>query len=58
MFLLSFTATVGTTNIVEASTNLVDWAAVATIFNTNGFVQYADSFFSNYPSRFYRVRIP
>jgi len=56
-FQLSFTGTVGTTNIIEASTNLVNWVPIATLDNTNGFLQFLDITASNYPVRFYRVMI-
>jgi uncharacterized repeat protein (TIGR03803 family) len=58
MFLLSFTGTAGTTNIIQASTNLVDWIPVAAMVNTNGFLQYTDFLSTNFPARYYRVEIP
>jgi pimeloyl-ACP methyl ester carboxylesterase len=56
-FQLSFTGTVGTTNVIEASTNLVNWVPIVTLYNTNGFLQFLDVTASNYPVRFYRVKI-
>jgi hypothetical protein len=54
-FQLSFTGTVSATNIVEASTNLLYWIPIATLYNTNGFLQFLDAAASNYPVRFYRA---
>jgi hypothetical protein len=57
-FQLNFTGTIGTTNIIQASTNLFDWVPVAIMVNTNGFVQYTDFLSTNFPMRYYRVKIP
>jgi hypothetical protein len=54
---LSFTGTMSTTNVIEASTNLVNWVPIGTLYNTNGFLQFLDVTASNYPVRFYRVAI-
>lgn len=56
-FELSFVTTSGTTNVVEASTNLLSWVPVATLYNTNGFVQYTDTESPSLQKRFYRVLI-
>jgi hypothetical protein len=51
----------GTTNIpvvVEASTNLQEWTPLFSGSLTNGSVYFADSQWTNYPQRFYRVRSP
>jgi pimeloyl-ACP methyl ester carboxylesterase len=56
-FQLSFWGTVGTTNVIEASTNLINWVPIATLYNTNGFLQFLDVTASNYPIRFYRIKI-
>jgi hypothetical protein len=55
---LNFKGTVGATNIIQASTNLLDWMPVASIVNSNGFVQYTDSLSTNFSMRYYRVKIP
>jgi pimeloyl-ACP methyl ester carboxylesterase len=57
IFQLSFFGTVGTTNIVEASTNLINWVPIATLHNTNGFLQFLDVSATNFPARFYRIEI-
>ncbi len=44
--------------IVQASTNLVDWATIAVLVNTNGTVSFVDSDSANYNQRFYRVVTP
>ena len=53
----------GTTNIpivVEAATNLADasWTALQSCKLTNGLVYFSDPDWTNYPSRFYRIRSP
>ena len=40
---------------VEASTNLVDWSAIATLVNTNGAVNFIDAGGMNRGHRFYRA---
>ena len=41
--------------MVEASTNLVNWDAIALLVNTNGIVRFVDVGSSNAPKRFYRA---
>ena len=53
----------GTTNIpivVEAATNLTGgpWMALQNCTLTNGSVYFSDPQWTNYPSRFYRIRSP
>jgi hypothetical protein len=53
----------GTTNIpivVEACTNLASasWTSLQTCTLTNGSIYFSDAGWTNYPSRFYRVRSP
>jgi hypothetical protein len=50
----------GKTIHVEASTDPANpvWSPVATITLTNGSFYFSDSQWTNYPSRFYRVRSP
>lgn len=40
---------------VQASSNLVDWADIAILANTNGTVRYFDQSSTNYSKRFYRA---
>ena len=42
--------------VVEASTNLQNWTPVITNALVNGTNYFSDSSWTNYPSRFYRVR--
>jgi hypothetical protein len=48
----------GQTVVVEASTNLVNWQPVQTNTLTTGSAYFSDSQWTNYPSRFYRLRSP
>lgn len=43
---------------LQASTNLLDWADIATLVNTNGTVQFTDPTGTNYNARFYRAIVP
>jgi len=59
---------IGTSNlviVVEVSTNIVNpiWAPISTnmlniIVGTNGTSYFSDPTWTNYPSRFYRLRSP
>jgi hypothetical protein len=44
--------------VVEASTNLIDWQPVQTNTLTSGASYFSDSQWTNYSSRFYRLRSP
>ena len=44
--------------VVEASTNLVDWQPVQTNTLTTGSAYFSDPQWTNYPSRYYRLRSP
>jgi hypothetical protein len=46
----------GQTVVVEASTNLVDWQPVQTNMLTTGSAYFSDLKWTNYSSRFYRLR--
>lgn len=51
----------GTTNIpivVEASTNLINWQPVQTNTLATGMAYFSDSQWTNYPTRYYRIRSP
>ena len=52
------TGQVGFNYSVEASTNLVDWATIAVLVNTNGIVRFVDSASTNTTARFYRAVAP
>jgi hypothetical protein len=41
--------------IIEASTNLLTWANIAVLVNTNGTVSFTDTASTNYTQRFYRA---
>ncbi len=51
-FQFSLTGTPGQTNIIQVSTNLVNWIPIYT--NVNPFL-FVDPYASNYPVRFYRA---
>jgi len=48
----------GLTNVVQFSTNLVDWSPLSTFLSTNSLMRFEDMNASNLPLRFYRVVIP
>ena len=48
----------GQTVVVEASSNLIDWLPVQTNTLTGGTAYFSDPQWTNYPSRFYRLRSP
>jgi len=58
--LLRFLGTAGGTNyVLEASTNLTGWAAIANLMtDVGGMFQYAETNVTSIPVRFYRVRSP
>ena len=45
----------GTTNVVEASSDFIDWTAISTNFTSSSSFTFVDLTSTNYPSRFYRV---
>jgi hypothetical protein len=51
---LSLYSSTGTTNIVQTSTNLINWSVLATIYSTNGLIQFQDN--AKMKMRFYRVQ--
>ena len=55
---LQLTGQQGFTYTVEASTNLVNWNAIAVLANTNGTVRFIDQSATNAPARFYRAVAP
>jgi uncharacterized delta-60 repeat protein len=48
----------GQTVVIECSTNLVNWTALATNFLGTGPLYFSDSGCTNFPMRFYRARVP
>lgn len=48
----------GQTVVVEASTNFINWQPVQTFMLTNSSTYFSDTQWTNYPSRFYRLRSP
>jgi hypothetical protein len=48
----------GQTVVVEASTNLINWQPLQTNTLTTGSAYFSDPQWTNYPSRFYRLRSP
>jgi hypothetical protein len=46
----------GRTNVLEASTNLLTWATLATYPSTNGIQLFSET--NNLSRRFYRLRLP
>ena len=57
-FNLSFMGTPGTTNIIQSSTNLIQWSPLVTLNNSNGFIQFQETISANMPEKYYRVIIP
>jgi hypothetical protein len=45
----------GQTNIVQASTNMINWIPIYTNLGTSTILQFMDPKATNYPSRFYRI---
>ncbi len=55
---LDLTGVSGYSYLVQSSTNLVDWAPVAVLSNTNGAVTFTDTSATNSTTRFYRALAP
>jgi len=56
---LFFAGAAGKTYLLQASTNLVDWTAIATNVAPAGVFEITDPSATNYPYRFYRaVKLP
>jgi uncharacterized repeat protein (TIGR01451 family) len=58
VFTITFSSAPGTTNIVQASSDLSNWAPLETITNSTGILQFQDVDASNHRERFYRIQIP
>jgi subtilase family serine protease len=56
---VSFNAGWGVTNEVQACTNLVNaqWRTVTNLYSTAGFLEFIDLDATNYPCRFYRIKV-
>jgi len=57
-FQLTLVGTPWVTNIVQMSPDLKTWSTLATLFNTNGTLQYSDFTATNSSNRFYRIMVP
>ena len=55
-FTLMLSGVPGQTYVIEASTDLINWAPVATNTAVGGTFEYTDSNATSYPSRFFRAR--
>ena len=55
-FQLNFSGPIGVTNVVEVSTNLVNWSVWTNCINAIGSVQITDPNAGNFSKRFYRLR--
>jgi hypothetical protein len=52
---LNMTGTANAGYTVQATSDLLNWAPIATVASTNGSIEYLDIFASNFPVRFYRL---
>jgi DNA-binding beta-propeller fold protein YncE len=52
---LNMTASVGSSNTLQASTDLMNWTNLTILNSTNGSLQYLDFDATNFPARFYRL---
>jgi hypothetical protein len=57
-FTFSFTAYGSSQASVWASTDFMSWQSLGSVTLTNGIASFTDSAASNYPARFYRLRLP
>jgi hypothetical protein len=57
-FQLQFTGALGGSYTIQASTNLLNWAAWTNLISTNSTMSVVDPGPTNYRSRFYRVQSP
>ncbi len=49
------TATPGSTNVIQASTNLIDWTSILTNVAGGSPINFAETFSTNFHARFFRV---
>lgn len=57
-FGFNFSGTVGQTNVIDGSTNLMTWIPLITNISSGNPTYFFDSISTNFPQRFYRVRSP
>jgi hypothetical protein len=55
---LNITAEIGQHMEIQASTNLIDWNTISTITNAIAPLDFTDPDATNFPVRFYRLKIP
>jgi len=48
----------GQTIVVEGSTNLVDWLPLSTSVMSGSLFYFSEPGWTNFPSRYYRARLP
>ena len=56
--IVTLTADAGFNYLIQASTNLIEWTPFATLVNSNGRVQFADTGVTNQARRYYRAVVP
>ena len=57
--LLRFSGSPGFGYVLEASTNLVNWLALTNLVaRSDGLFEFLDTNATNFPTRFYRLRVP
>jgi len=54
----NLTGQAGYSYFVQASSDLINWATIANLMNTNGTVPFTDPAGTNYAQRFYRIVVP
>ena len=57
-FAFQFTRPAGSTYVILASTDLLNWTPISTNVASGGSILFTDSAATNYPGRFYRVMVP
>ena len=55
---ITLTGATGFYSLLQSSTNLTNWAPVATLVNSNGVVQFTDPGSTNQARRYYRAVVP
>ncbi|HEX5398412.1 MAG TPA: hypothetical protein VFY06_05120 [Verrucomicrobiae bacterium] len=54
---LNVASSIGQSMEIQASTNLAKWDTLATITNNGGILNFVDRDATNYPARFYRLKL-
>lgn len=57
LYKLNLTTTIGQSMEIQASTNLQSWVTLTIITNSGGILKFVDRDASNYPMRFYRLKL-